>query len=180
MLAPPTNLSPTTTTIHAGADDGGVRLFDLRERQAPTPELQDRRSLVVDQAAEARAAGSRAIGAGHAQINAIAVDPLRPHAFATGGNDALVRLYDLRRLPPAGAAAGGGGTRGGGRLGGPGHPRRSLGPWSLAGPELVVRAAGDAHDLFRHPVRDGEDAVARLHLAAPTGGVEFLAGVVGQ
>jgi len=38
-------------------------------------------------------------------INALAVHPLQPHLFATGNNDAAVRLYDLRMLRRSGKGA---------------------------------------------------------------------------
>jgi len=71
------------SVILSGADDGGVRLFDLRQPQAPTGQLQELRSLIVDQRSEVPSRAGRLL------VNSIAVDPMQPNYFATGGTDPL-------------------------------------------------------------------------------------------
>eukprot|EP00873_Tetraselmis_striata_P007945 jgi/Tetstr1/428209/TSEL_018251.t1 len=83
--------------ISAG-DSGKVCLHDTRGPTCPCEHSMSFGRACANLVAHQTTAYGSAVG-----INALAVDPLRPYMFATGGMDTLVRLYDRRMLGGSGA-----------------------------------------------------------------------------
>ncbi|PNH07294.1 WD and tetratricopeptide repeats protein 1 [Tetrabaena socialis] len=86
-------------TFLSASEDGTVRLFDVRQASSSRPSGSaapwsgDAQSLLVEQRCERAGRSSLRIS-----INSLAVSPLEPHLFATGGGDPFARLYDMRML----------------------------------------------------------------------------------
>ncbi|KAL3147614.1 hypothetical protein ABBQ38_014665 [Trebouxia sp. C0009 RCD-2024] len=86
----------------SGSDDGTVRHYDVRDPASSTtiPGMRTG-EMIADQRHERTLRGR-----GKVSINTVAVDPMRPHLFATGSSDPLVRLYDRRVSGQRGNATG--------------------------------------------------------------------------
>ncbi|GAX80027.1 hypothetical protein CEUSTIGMA_g7466.t1 [Chlamydomonas eustigma] len=103
-------LAPISNScIISGGEDGTVRKWDMREPTAPSAHVLQTRSLLVEQRSERSGRSGLRVA-----VNSVAVDPLQPHIFATGGSDPLVRVYDMRMLQ---------------KVGGMGTSRVSQTPW---------------------------------------------------
>mmetsp|Transcript_15643 Transcript_15643/g.37167 ORF Transcript_15643/g.37167 Transcript_15643/m.37167 type:complete len:783 (-) Transcript_15643:198-2546(-) len=94
----------------SGADDGVVCQYDTRERSTCGSYFDHSRAscrnLLVEQRDEKIDSPRTSIG-----VSSLAVDPLRPHIFATGGPSSFVRLYDRRMLGPGAEMPQGAGSR---------------------------------------------------------------------
>ncbi|GAX77954.1 hypothetical protein CEUSTIGMA_g5396.t1 [Chlamydomonas eustigma] len=84
-------------------DDGCVCIWDLRlgrtlpgSGSSSSTGCTDRRTNYV-QRWQAHGTGGR--GEMHKEVNGIAFSQLRPNSVATGGNDGMIKLWDLRKQP---------------------------------------------------------------------------------
>jgi len=82
----------------SGGEDGMISQFDKRVRSTCYDRNRHSNTCCTNLLVEQRAENAGGRSQSTVGINSLAVDPLRPHFFATGGLDPIVRLFDRRMI----------------------------------------------------------------------------------
>eukprot|EP00850_Spirogloea_muscicola_P003073 SM000012S25335 [mRNA] locus=s12:455999:459391:+ [translate_table: standard] len=86
----------SASTFFSTGEDGVIRHFDLRDPSESRKVLTCRLLRAGGGGGGALAKRERALG-----LNAIIINPRKPHHFAVGGSDEYARVYDIRKPPPS-------------------------------------------------------------------------------